>query len=131
MRKVNFLLVFVLAGISVAQAHDWDLAVPDSHAPIGVMGDHNHKVGELMLSYRYMNMDMDGNRDGSDRLSAQQVLNGPDGSPAGSDGFLVTPLSMTMEMHMFGAMYAVNDRLTLMGMRKRSANPTLQIYIPG
>ena len=21
-----------------AQAHDWDLAVPDSHAPIGVMG---------------------------------------------------------------------------------------------
>ncbi len=109
------LLLLALASTS-ATAHDWDLAVPDSHAPIGVMGDHTHNVGELMFSYRYMNMDMDGNRDGSDRLSAQAVLNGPDGVRAGTDGFIVTPLRMTMEMHMFGAMYAVNDNLTLMGM---------------
>jgi len=116
MSRLSLFVVLVLAGTSVAQAHDWDLAVPDSHAPIGVMAEHTHKTGELMLSYRYMNMDMDGNRDGSNRISAQQVLNGADGSRAGSDGFLVTPLSMTMEIHMFGAMYAVNDKLTLMGM---------------
>ncbi|MBL1433504.1 MAG: hypothetical protein COB94_008715 [Gammaproteobacteria bacterium] len=52
MRKVSFLLVSVLAGMPIAHAHNWDLGVPDSHAPMGVMGDHNHKVGELMLSYR-------------------------------------------------------------------------------
>ena len=34
----------------------------DSHAPIGVMGEHMHKKGEWMLSYRYMYMDMEGSR---------------------------------------------------------------------
>lgn len=119
MRKLaifSSLGIYLCSAVSNVLAHDWDLAVPDSHAPIGVMGDHTHNVGEVMLSYRYMNMDMDGNRDGSNRLSAQEVLNGPDGSRMGTDGFIVTPLRMTMEMHMFGAMYAVNDNLTLMGM---------------
>lgn len=106
MLRVVVFLVSLLAAMSLAQAHDWDLAVPDSHAPIGVMGDHTHDKGELMLSYRYMRMDMDGNRDGNNRVSAQEVLN----------DFLVTPLRMTMDMHMFGAMYAVNDKLTLTGM---------------
>lgn len=32
----------------------------DGHAPIGVMGDHLHKTGEVMLSYRFMHMDMGG-----------------------------------------------------------------------
>ena len=35
---------------------------PDSHAPIGIMGDHYHKTGEIMLSYRCMHMSMAGNR---------------------------------------------------------------------
>ncbi|MGB1548408.1 MAG: transporter, partial [Alphaproteobacteria bacterium] len=80
--------------------------LPDDHGPIGVMGDHNHKSGEWMLSYRYSRMEMDGNRDGTNDLSTAQVLN----------DFMVAPLDMTMEMHMFGAMYGVTDELTLMGM---------------
>ena len=32
----------------------------DGHAPIGVMGDHLHKRGEWMLSYRFMRMNMEG-----------------------------------------------------------------------
>ena len=32
----------------------------DTHAPIGVMGDHLHKQGEIMVSYRYMQMEMAG-----------------------------------------------------------------------
>lgn len=36
----------------------------DGHAPIGVMGDHLHKKGSYMLSYRFMRMSMAGNRDG-------------------------------------------------------------------
>ncbi len=80
--------------------------VPDSHAPIGVMGDHNHKQGEWMLSYRYSTMHMEGNRDGTSSVSTENIL---------SD-FMVAPLEMTMQMHMFGLMYGVTDKLTLMTM---------------
>ena len=31
----------------------------DGRAPIGVMGEHRHKRGEAMLSYRFMHMDME------------------------------------------------------------------------
>ena len=81
-------------------------SLPDDHAPIGVMGDHAHKAGEWMLSYRHGFMRMDGNRDGTDDLASAQVL---------SD-FMVAPIDMTMEMRMFGLMYGITDRLTLMGM---------------
>ncbi len=84
----------------------WSAARPDGHAPIGVMGDHTHHKGEFMFSYRYMFMDMDGNRDGTDSLSDREVL----------EDFMVTPVDMTMQMHMVGAMYAVSDDVTLMAM---------------
>jgi len=84
----------------------WSPSRPDSHAPIGVMGDHTHEQGEFMLSYRYMYMDMDGNRSGTESLSTAEVL----------QDFMVTPVRMTMEMHMLGAMYAPTDDLTLMAM---------------
>ena len=74
---------------------------PDSHAPIGVMGDHVMDEGEFMLSYRYMEMQMEGNRTGTNRVSAPLP------------GFMVSPLSMDMKMHMLGAMYAPTKKLTL------------------
>ncbi|MCG8590471.1 MAG: transporter [Proteobacteria bacterium] len=83
---------------------------PGDHAPIGVMGDHLHEKGEVMLSYRYMRMRMDGNRDGTNDLTIAEILD-----PAG-ENFPVTPTDMDMQMHMLGIMYAPTDRLTLMGM---------------
>lgn len=80
----------------------------DGHAPIGVMGDHRHKTGEVMLSYRFMHMDMQGYRSGTNNLSPEQVASIPN--------IRIVPTSMTMDMHMFGAMYAPNDRITLMAM---------------
>lgn len=77
-----------------------------THAPIGVMGDHTHDAGEWMLSYRYMRMRMNGNRDNDDRIGANRVL----------QDFRVTPTRMEMDMHMFGLMYAPIDRVTLMAM---------------
>jgi len=77
---------------------------PASHAPIGVMGDHTHSKGEVMFSYRYMRMGMNGLRDNDDRISRSRVL----------QDFPVTPTKMDMEMHMFGTMYAPIDRLTIM-----------------
>jgi hypothetical protein len=74
--------------------------------PVGVMGGTTHHDGRWMLAYRYMYMDMEGNRDGTDGVSVDEVL----------EGYMVAPEKMTMEMHMLGAMYGVTDRLTLMGM---------------
>jgi len=74
---------------------------PDSHAPIGVMGDHVMDEGEIMFSYRYMKMEMDGNRTDTDRV------------PTPLPGFMISPLSMDMKMHMLGAMYAPTEKLTL------------------
>ncbi|MCG8379404.1 MAG: transporter, partial [Proteobacteria bacterium] len=92
----------------------------DSHAPIGVMGEHMHKQGEWMLSYRFMHMDMEGNRDGETELSPEQIIAntanrffGIAGQPA---NLRIVPTEMTMDMHMFGAMFAPTDWLTLMAM---------------
>jgi len=84
---------------------DHDLA----RAPIGVMGEHMHPAGGFMFSYRYERMRMEGNRDGSDRVGEDEIL-----LPLGR--YMVSPRNMDMEMHMFGAMYAPADWLTLTAM---------------
>ena len=90
-----------------ASAHaDGIYSRPDGHAPIGVMRDHVHKQGELMLSYRFGFMDMDGNRRGTSKVSAQQVLT----------NYMVSPTEMTMSMHMLGVMYGLTDQLTIAAM---------------
>lgn len=85
---------------------------PTSHAPIGVMGDHTHKKGEWMFSYRYMAMDMQQNYDGDSVVSDAAIAQAGGAYPT----FAVAPTDMKMEMHMFGLMYAPSDKLTLMGM---------------
>ncbi|RKU15563.1 hypothetical protein C6503_13735 [Candidatus Poribacteria bacterium] len=79
---------------------------PDSHAPIGVMGDHGHKTGEVMLSYRFMTMDMQGLQSGTTTVETAEVLK----------DFMMAPTTMQMQMHGFGAMFAPHDKLTLMAM---------------
>lgn len=90
----------------------------DDHAPIGVMGDHMHKKGEWMLSYRFMRMDMEDNRSGTSGLSPETIVTtvpnrffGVAGQPA---TLRVVPTEMTTDMHMLGAMYAPSDVFTLM-----------------
>ena len=101
-----FCLIALLTANMATQADHWNSRRPDSHAPIGVMGDHTHKAGEWMWSYRYKHMAMRHNRNGSSRISDAEVLN----------RFMVTPADMRMDMHMFGGMYAPSERLTLMAM---------------
>lgn len=73
-----------------------------------------------MFSYRFMTMFMQGNRDGSSRLSPEAIVttaaNRFANPPMMPPTLRVVPLEMTMQMHMFGMMYAPNDRVTLMGM---------------
>ena len=85
---------------------------PDSHAPLGVMGDHAHGAGELMLSYRFMRMAMEGLLDGTDTISTEGALL----------DYQMVPTTMQMQMHSFGAMFAPHDSVTLMVMTSYRSN---------
>lgn len=85
---------------------------PDAHAPIGVMGDHLHAKGGLMVSFRYMNMNMDGNKSGTSSVSNNEIYN----------NYMVAPQQMTMNMYMLGIMYAPSSKLTLMLMQNFANN---------
>jgi len=91
---------------------EWSASRADGHAPIGVMGDHMHRKGGWMVSYRNMYMRMDGNLKGSDAVSNTTI----------HGSYMIAPQKMTMQMHMLGAMYAPSDRLTLMGMLNYASN---------
>lgn len=91
---------------------------PDSHAPMGVMGDHAHSAGGWMMSYRFMNMSMDGNRLGGGSISPEEIVttisNPFAGQPMQPPTLRVVPLEMNTQMHMLGLMYAPTDQVTLM-----------------
>ena len=111
-----------LAHVSAANAHEGDggnVTYATDHAPIGVMADHRHKQGEWMASYRYMHMDMSGNRNGTDSLAPEDVITFPNrfsNPPMMPPNLRVVPTDMPMQMHMIGGMYGLTDRITLMAM---------------
>jgi len=92
---------------SAHAGHDHSVATP-----IGVMGGHVHKAGEWMFSYRHMFMNMEGMYQGDQQRSTSEVLN----------DFMMTPIDMQMQMHMFGAMYAPSDSITLVAMTNYISN---------
>lgn len=104
MSRMLYLFFLCLISLPVF-AHEGNF-IPDEHAPIGMMGDHYHKSGEWMLSYRYMSMQMEGLRKGHQDISTQTVLN----------DFMMTPVEMTMDMQMVGVMRGITDDFTVMGM---------------
>lgn len=107
MFKPIFLAVLaVCISFGGAFADSWHSERSDSHAPIGVMGDHFHENGETMFSYRFMRMEMEGLRSGTGAVS----------TAAGLDAYMMVPLEMSMDMHMLGAMHAISDETTLMVM---------------
>jgi hypothetical protein len=75
----------------------------DYHAPITIMNDHSHKKGEIMLSYRYLEMKMSGLKNGSEDISNSDALS----------NYMMIPSNMRMKMHMLGAMYGFTDNLTI------------------
>jgi hypothetical protein len=120
MSKAKLAAVAALLTSICCNAHADGGVRADSHAPIGVMAEHMHKTGEWMLSYRFMVMDMQGNLQGSDNIDPDTIVTTEPNRFAGMAGMpptlRVVPLDMRMDMHMFGAMYAPSDRVTLMFM---------------
>ena len=88
----------------------------NGHAPIGVMGEHMHKKGEWMASYRFQHMSMEGNRIGTTEVSPEFIVTNVVNRFSPPATLRVVPTKMTMDMHMFGAMYAPTDWVTLMFM---------------
>lgn len=122
--KIKILAGITLLGASLpAAAHQGDggsVTYASDHAPIGVMADHRHAKGEWMLSYRFMAMEMSGNRDGRDSVSPETIVTttpNPFANPPMMPPTLrVVPTDMPMRMHMVGGMYGLTDRVTLMAM---------------
>jgi len=108
----TFLFSLILSAPSYAHDEAWTASRPDGHAPISVMGDHMHAMGEWMISYRFMTMEMESLMKGSSTISRAQAA--PDYNM--SMGGMMLPKNMTMDMHMFGAMHAISDNWTLMCM---------------
>ena len=105
------------APICALSAHD---VYPDDHAPIGVMADHAHKAGEVMVSLRAMHMDMGGNQVGTDAIAPDTTVTTIPNRFAGMTGqpptLRIVPTQMRVDMVMAGAMYAPSDAVTLMVM---------------
>ena len=87
--------------------NNWKGNRPDGHAPISIMADHYHSKGGLMFSYRFMSMNME------NLLSEASAISNDD---AHNLGYMVTPLKMPMQMHMFGVMFAPTTSITLSAM---------------
>lgn len=85
---------------------------PDMYGPAGVMGDHLHPKGDIMFSLRSMHMRMDGIRKGNDLISRDEV----------HEIYMNAPETMIMNMYMLGAMYAINDHITVMAMQNLISN---------
>ena len=105
MKQGAFITILFLLFESVVFA-DTPEEHQDCPAPISVIGNHVHTSGEMMLSYRFMTMDMLGLQSGTDVIETADVLK----------DFMMVPTAMDMKMHMFGLMFAPHDKLTLMGM---------------
>jgi hypothetical protein len=71
--------------------------------PFGLM---TGQAGDWMISYQFMFEQMDGNLDGTDDISSEEIL----------QNFSFAPTAMTMQMHMFMVMYQPTDKLNVMVM---------------
>lgn len=80
------------------------------------MGADMMMPGRFMLSYRYMRMQMEENRIGTDEVSPEEIVTTVGNRFAPPPTLRVVPTEMTTQMHMLGAMYAPTDWLTLVAM---------------
>ena len=108
-------MAFALAAPAGAQ-----MPRADSHAPIGVMADHAKKKGMVMVSFRVVHMEMEGNRIGTDSVTPDTIVttipNRFAGQPMQPPTLRIVPTEMRTDMYMLGMMYAPSDAVTLMVM---------------
>ena len=84
-----------------------NMSRPDYAFPVGVKGGKNMMPKKIMFGYKYGHMDMGCCKDSTSTVG-QSFIKGL--------GFTMAPTDMDMDMHMFSAMYAVNNKFTVMSM---------------
>lgn len=89
-----------LTGLSLEQLYNLDVI------QLNVAGGHTHPAGEIMFGYKFMFMDMGGHLSGTRDVSESEILK----------DFRSASTGMTVEEHMFEAMYAPTGKLSLMVM---------------
>lgn len=121
-RLIKSCMVVGTLTLSIPAAAEDDIHLhhgPHNHkatAPVSIMGDHTHDKGDWMVSYRFKRMHMAGNRQGTDSISPAQIVTtipNPNAPPA---TLRVVPTEMDMDMHMFGGMYGLTEKITIMAM---------------
>ncbi len=83
---------------------------------------HHHAAGSLMFQYKYMRMFMKNLLDGSKQVTPGKIVD-----MMGDYRYMMSPESMTMDMHMIMAMYGLTDKLTMMSMFHYLDNKMLMI----
>ena len=84
-----------------------NMSRPDFVYPAGVKGGKNMMSKKLMFGYKFGTMEMKCCKDGTSSVD-ENFIKGLN--------FSMTPISMTMRMHMLSTMYAVNNKFSLMAM---------------
>src|ERR1043166_2335440 len=97
--KYFYLILTFLCGHSSAFSQCWPTNRPDGHAPIGVMADHLHPEGSMMIGYHFEYMQMNHPIDPMFHVH----------STSGN-----IPHHMDMQMHMVELMYGVTGKITFM-----------------
>ena len=122
------LLILLVLCFGTLQADEKVLS--DSHGPISIMGDHIHKKREFMFSYRLMKMEMNNILNGTKKININRVMTFPNGASDNSGSYMNSPKKMSMEMHMFGMMFAPSNNLTLMLMTSFNNKEMIQQRMP-
>ena len=125
----NFLVLTILVTISFFINAD-EIQLADSHGPISITGDHMHKKGEFMFSLVLVKMNMNNVANGTKKINTNSVMSSPNGASNNLGNYMNAPISMKMNMHMFGAMYAPSDNLTFMIMTSYQEKVMTQQRMP-
>lgn len=107
--KYYCMLLFIILSSFSANAQDYSSLSLEELGKVDVFSNtilaaHIHQKNDVMFSYIYQHIYMDGIGNSEQKKTIKQVLN----------NYMVTPLEMNMEMHMLHAMYSPSDNLTLM-----------------
>ena len=118
-------IVFLLKGLLLSSQTcdsmiECNCAVKDL-SPAGIMLGHEHPKGVWKVSYRYMNMMMNGNVSGIEKVDDNFIFN----------NYIMSPESMRMDMHMVMAMYGITNRLSLMAMFNYNVSSMKMNMLPG
>lgn len=89
--------------------------------PSGIMVGHNHPKGVFMFSYRYMNIQMKGSLVNTQSVSNDMIF----------QDYIMAPQTMSMDMHMFMAMYGITNKLSVMTMFNYNVNSMTMNMLPG